>query len=341
MATRAWPCFVDGIVASDLITPGREIISISGDEKIFDILQILAQYNILSVPVRDDKGGGYAGFVDIVDIATIAVVAMKCKELAEVFTGRVINLEEYITQEAPFLQKITALDVLGLPNDIVIDAHSSSDSFPVVRRCSNRGVWCPVWSNTPLLSLLDIFCQDVNIHRVPIVAQNGEVIGIVSQSRVIDLVRKNLSNFGDLGSTQVKTFFERKEVYQVTEDTPLVEAFQLILQKGVTGIALISNNGQLIGNLSGSDLKRACKTPLEMLISLNGTVGDLKKKNPHPTRPSVVSCTEDSTIADIFEKLTKYQVHRIYVEEGGKPIGVLSVSDLVSFLSTEYHLRRH
>ncbi len=58
-------------------------------------------------------------------------------EIAEGFAGRKITLDEYVAKEAPYLQNLTALDVIGLPKGLLIDPNSP---ISTLQRCSNRGI---------------------------------------------------------------------------------------------------------------------------------------------------------------------------------------------------------
>lgn len=187
---------------------------------------------------------------------------------------------------------------------------------------------------------MDLFSNDVNLHRVAVIDNNGEVISIVSQIRVIEEVAKHLDSFGTLGQRKIHTYFTRTDLISVPDSMPIAEAFQVILQNGITGVAVTNSSGELCGNLSGSDLKRACKDPVEMMIAMNGIVSDLLNKNSDPSRPAAISVTDNDPISSVFEKMTKYKVHRVYVvDEHNHPRKVITASGLISFLGAEYRRR--
>jgi len=309
---------------------------VNTDDNLFHILSTLASSRILSAPVYDRTTNSYIGFVDVIDITTVALVAMKCKDFAEAFSGRSITLNEYIRTEAPILQQLQAKDIISTPTEL------ATESCHGLTTPKKRGVWCPVWMGNPLLSLLDMFGKGVNLQRVPVIADGGKVVGVVSQSRVIEEVSRHLNEFGTLGDTSVTKLYEPGPVFSVKENDPITNALQIILEYGVSGVAIIDQDGKLVGSISGSDLKAACPDAISMLVKMNGSVKELKESSSDPSRPRVISCTDDDTLAGVIDKMQKYRVHRVFVVDANNhPRGVISFSDLISFLSNEFLRASH
>lgn len=46
-----------------------------------------------------------------------------------------------------------------------------------------------------------------------------------------------------------------KEVISIKESQPAVDAFNLMVKEAITGVAIVDDNGHLVGNLSVRDLK--------------------------------------------------------------------------------------
>jgi CBS domain-containing protein len=129
---------------------------------------------------------------------------------------------------------------------------------------------------------------------------------------------------------------------QVDEDSPVMEAFQLMRDTGVGGVPVVANASmKLMGNISARDLQFLLSTPeifksyslltagnfLEAVRTYLQSQGILH--GPLPNDP--VSCTDKSTLLEIITKLDEAKIHRIYVlNPEGDLKGVVTLRDIIS-----------
>ncbi len=108
----------------------------------------------------------------------------------------------------------------------------------------------------------------------------------------------------------------------IESDKTLLDAFQMINDKRVSGLGVINEEGELIGNVSASDIKIVSATSQE-LMSLLGMKLDkfldlkgnlmlglgVKASLPHP-----ITVTEEDTMGNILQTLNENKIHRVWVE---------------------------
>merc|ERR1740139_311038 len=99
-------------------------------------------------------------------------------------------------------------------------------------------------------------------------------------------------------------------------------------------MAVINEDGDLIGNMSGRDIKLAVLDGGQTAIDadvLSYLVKVRQQSHVAKGRHPKCSILATDTVGAIIRKLAKTGYHRIFVIEDSKPVGVVSVSDIVNF----------
>lgn len=115
------------------------------------------------------------------------------------------------------------------------------------------------------------------------------------------------------------------EPVTVFDGASLSEAEKLMQQRGVTGLPVVDAAGRLVGVISQTDLLRA------------HVVDDHWARWPglavrHLMTSPALTIAADAPIAEAAAVMERHHVHRLVVETGGRPTGVLSTMDLVRAL---------
>ncbi len=115
----------------------------------------------------------------------------------------------------------------------------------------------------PASSLLDVavLLSQKDVHRVPIV-DNGRIINIISQSRVIEFLDAHMKQIREDSSvvTVESAHLATSPVLTIDEHESAYNTFALMDKHHKSGIAVVDSTGHLIGNTSGSDLKVCCSS---------------------------------------------------------------------------------
>jgi CBS domain-containing protein len=107
------------------------------------------------------------------------------------------------------------------------------------------------------------------------------------------------------------------------------EAVALLAEAHVTGVPVVDDRGHLVGVLSNSDiLESLAEHPdpeVREQIFEATPVSEIMTPRPQTITP-------DATVKDAAQRMVYLEVHRLFVEEGGRLVGVVSTSDLVRAL---------
>lgn len=121
----------------------------------------------------------------------------------------------------------------------------------------------------------------------------------------------------------------------INRDTPVAEALQTLVGRGLQGAPIVDDEGDLIGVVSTTDLLLAVAPafkpgdPIDVrsLHELkNQRVGALCERAP-------VRCDEDIAVGEACQLMVKERVHRVVVTRGARPIGIVSAIDLVRIVA--------
>jgi len=281
------------------ITTTRNVITLNADDSISKAMQTLAQQGITAAPVYDMAKKDFIGFVDVLDLTIFIVYVFQ---------------ENY--QKHPHLYDPKELKQrFAMPIREVINA-------------SKRDPFWTVNANETVEFLISNFLK-MGIHRVP-VSDNGQIIGIVSQSDVVRLLHRSNQY---LTATTTKTIQElgldTGIAYSVRNDATLIEAFNAIIANNVTGIAIVNfSNGEIINNLSASDLKGITEASFFRLEAQLHTIFAGSPKMPP------VTCTSNTKLQDVLSMIEKTGVHRVYVvDEQNRPKSVITLTDILTLFS--------
>ena len=99
--------------------------------------------------------------------------------------------------------------------------------------------------------------QEKNLHHIPVVDENGAVVGILTRR---DL--KVASMHFKEASVDVAEVMHRP-VVTITSNAPLAEAARQMIDNRIGGLPVVDANGQLTGVLTETDLLRALIDQLE------------------------------------------------------------------------------
>ena len=127
----------------------------------------------------------------------------------------------------------------------------------------------------------------------------------------------------------------KKDVVSIVDTADASDAFILLDDKRLSGIAVVDEDGMLVGNTSARDIKLAAinegQVPMDTdilsyLAKVRQSVPQKKERYP--------SCHvhTDTTVAHVIGLLAKTGYHRVFVVDAEqKPVGVISVADIVKF----------
>src|SRR5262245_33802250 len=99
-------------------------------------------------------------------------------------------------------------------------------------------------------------------------------------------------------------------------------AVRLLMEQGIGVLPVTSADGTLCGVISERDIVRAVDVNL---ANLRQSRVDRVMRHPAPV------CTAEEALEEVMSRLTRERVRHLIVVEDNKPIGVVSVGDLVKY----------
>jgi len=170
------------------------------------------------------------------------------------------------------------------------------------------------------------------------VVDNGKLVAIISQTTIIKFlstkIYSSMDNSSDLtvGELGVGT----SPVLSVKQTESVINTFRKMEKKQRSGIALVDENGRLVGTTTGKDLGLFLKNP--SLEALHTNIFDYLKiirQEQIDIRTPCISIYAHDKLSKAVGLLAATRVHRIYVidnEVNFQPVKVVSITDIFKFL---------
>eukprot|EP00053_Salpingoeca_punica_P007912 m.71857 g.71857 ORF g.71857 m.71857 type:complete len:331 (-) comp14383_c0_seq1:366-1358(-) len=288
------------------------IVTVPSTATLYEAARTLVEKNIQSAPVRDVNAADdapwlekYAGIVDLVGIV-----------------GGMLD----------------CIDSQGHPTFLDIISHRKDFNTRKVTEAMGT------WQAGPFLAvdeeqstLLDVLLllTKHNAHRVMVIRTGGDIVNVITQSAVLAYLNANKSKLTDIGSKQVKDtpLGEAREVYSVSIEARAVDAFQLLHDKKVHGVGVVSKTGTLIAAVSARDIHAMIAQP-NLFQSLQQPLRvffeALRLSQPDVRAPAI-RCGPHDTLDSLVQRLTVSHIHRIFLtDQNGMCIRVISLGDILA-----------
>lgn len=177
------------------------------------------------------------------------------------------------------------------------------------------------------------------IHRVAMTGKtrlfggkSNRLVRFLTQSDLLHFISANLKDFAV--DVSVGNRLGSQPVYCVSSTAKTIDAFREVINRKVSALGVLDNNGILVGNVSIRDLAHVARyTPsTDLQLPLGEFINQLKKKNLVLPR-ELIACLETDTVRTVIQQLDSNHIHRIYVvDANNKPLRVISLGDIFTFL---------
>jgi len=282
-------------------------------DKIIDVWKGLIKHNFLSVPVLQQKGNKYYGFLDLADIVKFVV---------QIFGESKLKIEKdfwELTKREEYFQNRIVKDLMVYP-------------------LSRRNPFRPISRGYSLLFVAEMLTQDPNLQRVPILDENNLLVGLISQSHLVSYLYSQITILGDVKNKPISQFAQIGLAVTVKKTDTAIEAFQKMVNQNIYSVAVVDAQGILVDNLSVKDLK-AISSDATLFWRLFQDVDTFltKLKSEHGTsRPKDVVCvTKNATLETVVRVCSETGIHRVWiVDDNKKPINVVTLKHVLHEIIT-------
>ena len=110
-----------------------------------------------------------------------------------------------------------------------------------------------------------------------------------------------------------------EETISVKEDTPILEAVELMVKHDISGMPVVEDDLTLVGVLSEKDV---------IILFYNNTEDEKKTVGDFMTQPPIYFDADDS-LKDVCDFLVKNIFRRVPIISNGKVVGRISVRDVL------------
>ncbi|KAG5930568.1 hypothetical protein E4U42_006656 [Claviceps africana] len=224
-----------------------------------------------------------------------------------------------------------------LYNNIILQAREGqSITLRQIQPLCRREPLVEVPSTGNLAQAIEILGS--GIHRLLVRNPLGDVVGIMSQLRMVDFFWNEGVNFPAVERLYPVVLRElgmdTRQIISVISDAPLSSALTLMNDEGLTSIAVVDNGQNVVGNISTKDvrhltttssaplLKDSCMHFLSLILSERGVE---KGRDAFP----VFYVTPLSTLAHVVGKLTATRSHRMWIVEPISPSPSVPVTPII------------
>lgn len=181
-------------------------------------------------------------------------------------------------------------------------------------------------ANEDLAKAIEVFGS--GIHRVLVTNSGGEVIGVLSQLRLVEFFWNEGVNFRVIDDLYPRLMRDlaigSQQVIAVSAESPLADALSLMNEEGLSSLAVIDGNRNVVGNISTVDVRlltNAASLPLLQNTCMHFISVILNERGVEKGKDSfpVFYVNPYSSLAHTVAKLVATRSHRMWVVESASP----------------------
>jgi CBS domain-containing protein len=220
----------------------------------------------------------------------------------------------------------------------------------------NRDPYPPIYSNYTSFHALELLVRGKN-HRLAVLDPtrefNKRITGIITESMLISWIRQNKASLGPLNDWPVSEMMtksgEGKEPCKtINENEKAINAFNIMADEKVTGLAVVDDDGILVTVISITDL-RAVGESGEFFSRLFRPIKKFKEMareefprlapKTHFSRKLVprrgLFVTPNQKFEDVLTAMNDGNIHRVFVCDNPntpRPLGVITQHDILKLV---------
>jgi len=294
---------LDNKRVADIVGVSRTVVSVSYEDTISDALKKLESAHVFGGVVH--SGPVTVGLIDMEDIV---------RSLMKFTRTSMKDFSSESTKNLKDVSKMFSQQVVG-------GILSTENQLERVTR--NASVYEAI---TKML--------DEGVRRLVVVDELGKTVNIITQFDVVKFLNEHIDEFGDACKQSVGALsLGNSPVICASLTQCAAEVFQMMISENVRGVAITNkpDDGEvdeLVANLSLSDLKGLNEENFE---NLSKNVFEFILATQDAPK-SVISCTNATSLQDVFQMMVDNAIHRIYtVDSCMRPSSVISVVDLLNY----------
>jgi len=293
--------------AKDLVKKGQELVSVNPEISMKNLLNVLKENNILSVPILEENR--ILGFIDVLDISAFALHIWH--RYNRFYWSSMQKFSEFKLASEKFFNT-PARDVINW---------SARDAPPLI---SVDG------TAAEILKALER--RAFKTHRVGLINDdNNQLVNMVTQSDVLRFAAKNMEHLPMIDQP-IKDLNLVRSCVMVRFDIPFIESLSILAQNRISGLALVDFENKLLANFSATDLRGLLPNCFDMFHAT--TLEFLRQGTETKSKIPPISCLELINLREVIEIFAAEKVHRLFVvDKDNHLLGVVSLTDVMQILT--------
>uniref|UniRef100_A0A6B2LCA2 CBS domain-containing protein n=1 Tax=Arcella intermedia TaxID=1963864 RepID=A0A6B2LCA2_9EUKA len=256
-------------------------------------MTILSEKKVTSVPVYDTKEDRYNSFVSYLDICF--------------FITRLYNNPK-ISDKFDNWKSTTCGEVANL---------SKTCAYQSVRNTDNL--------RSAMLKMVSLS----NIRRMPVVDLQDNLVGILSQSQIINILSSKIQTFPIANfAIEDLNLGTLRKIRSIQLTATVKEAFSVLVEHKFYGIPVVDEQNHPVGNISALDIQLVVASDF---AALEKPVKDILPETHQKRTP--ICIRSDQTLTEAFQIMSKEKIHRLFVVDSKNRLaGLISPVDLIQVL---------
>lgn len=331
------------------------VVQISSQKRPIDAANLLWKHNLLAVPVFDESLNAYVGYFDMRDVlgAILKSSDGSSNGVREEDAAPSTVVQKQLQAEMNEDTTTTSSNDACFDEELLqhtLQEESLNKEMTLESLAKRRPAYC-CSSNDSLEHVCQLLSQS-DCRRVLICDSSGKCSDVVSRSTIIRYLASQHNKTTTLVNSNETTldqagFEYRKEVISISENATAKQAFELILEKKLYGIAVVDEDDGtcLVGNTSARDVKLVALQPtnnttdafeLDILSFLAGVRQEDSPESGKKAKFPKCHVRESSSVTHVLQLLAKTGYHRVFVtNEYMELVGVVSEQDILRFVLTK------
>jgi len=301
----------------------KDLIFLYSNDTLTKAIDVLTKHGIQSAPVKDVVGKYWLGFLDVMDITTY-ILKIYCEgesgiPYPEIQWNKFSRDFELMEHKGTKYGNTPVRDVVGCASE------SYSETIPMP-------VFVPIPTDASVYSVVKWVLSQGH-HRVAVYNQGAlktDITSVFTQSDVVQYLANNLALLGDYRNKSIEQLglFQAKEVASISLRAPAIIALYVMYFNHVSSVAITHDTGEFFGAITPSDIKRIEAHNLaNFLVPLEEFNRHFPGKLKYPVQGAA-----SSSLESIITKMAIYRVHKVFILDHNKPIGVISTTDIMKWL---------
>jgi len=274
------------------------VVTVRGNESVALGMERLVANSITSVPVFDVREERYNAFMSSLDI---------CAHTLTIYNDTSIpDADKLRAWKAATCSQVANL--------------SKTCSFLYSQHTDNL--------QTVVLKMVTLS----NIRRLPVMNLKDDLVGILSQSQIINILAEKIDLFPIAQLTiEDINLGTLRHIKSVNLTSLVKDAFTQLVEHHIYGIPVVDEKNTVVGNISASDIQLIVSIGEFSVSKFELPIKDVLQDTHQKRNPIVIKVTQ--TVSEAFKIMSKEKIHRLFVVDNKSAlIGLISPVDLLQVL---------